>query len=481
MSSARSRPRRIGSFQVLHEIGQGGMGVVYLADQPSLDRHVVLKKIRRELLGDESAVERFRQEARAAAAVHHQNVVAVYDSFTHRGDHFIAQEWVPGLDLQELLGGEGALAVPTVRWIALEIARGLEEIHARGIVHRDLKPANILIGSRGEIKIADFGIAFTPTQRGLTTPGMMMGSLPYVSPEQLRGERIDTRSDLYNFGLIVWEMLVGATPFGSATDEHEAWQLVERMRSGLPRARDARPDCPRDLDRLLRACLSFSRDERPADAATIRRALERRMAGDAIARARAEVAARLGVDAALGSLAEAIDEAPTAVRELPVPRPSGRRVLWAALAVLLGAVAIDAAGWWRSERPTPPAPRRPAQAVARPAQLEIVVDPRAGVSVDGERLTTGGVRRDIELAAGTHLIAAGHPELGALFEEIELRPGERRTIYLNFPTETVGPQPAWRDALFCGELERARALAAELEEPPRSAALSEIEAATEES
>lgn len=168
MSTARATQgsRRLGSFEIVREIGQGGMGVVFLARQPALDRRVVLKKIRRELLTDPTIVRRFQLEARAAAAVHHQNVVAVYDCFSHRGDHYIAQEWVPGVDLDAILESEGTLEPVLAARIALEVARGLEEIHAAGIVHRDLKPANVLIGQAGETKIADFGIALEARSGG---------------------------------------------------------------------------------------------------------------------------------------------------------------------------------------------------------------------------------------------------------------------------------------------------------------------------
>jgi len=137
---SRRRPKKLGSFEILEEIGQGGMGIVYLARQPDLDRPVVVKKMLRGLTVDPSAVERFQREARAAAAVHHQNVVAVYDCFSIRGDHYIAEEYVDGPDLRSVLDEAKRLEPRIAALIALEIVRGLEEIHARGIVHRDLKP-----------------------------------------------------------------------------------------------------------------------------------------------------------------------------------------------------------------------------------------------------------------------------------------------------------------------------------------------------
>jgi serine/threonine-protein kinase len=169
--SASTR-RRIGSYDVERELGHGGMGVVYLARQPALDRRVVLKTLRRDLVSEPSIEERFEREAQAAAGVHHQNVVAVYDCFAWRGERFIAQEYVDGADLSSVLGQVRRIDSRVAALIALELVRGLEEIHACGIVHRDLKPSNILLGRGGEAKIADFGIAVSrrarrPPQRSL--------------------------------------------------------------------------------------------------------------------------------------------------------------------------------------------------------------------------------------------------------------------------------------------------------------------------
>jgi serine/threonine-protein kinase len=151
--------KTLGNFVVEDEIGSGGMGVVLLARQTSLDRPAVLKRIRRDLGSYPQLSERFQREARAAAQIHHQNVVAVYDCFSWRSDQYIAQEYVDGVDLSTAISRSGPLPWRVAGLIALEVARGLDEIHGIGTVHRDLKPANILLGRRGEVKIADFGLA----------------------------------------------------------------------------------------------------------------------------------------------------------------------------------------------------------------------------------------------------------------------------------------------------------------------------------
>jgi serine/threonine-protein kinase len=237
--------KSIGTFEVERELGQGGMGVVYLARQPALDRRVVIKMLRRDLNQDDDCEERFRREAQAAAAVHHQNVVAVYDCFSWRGERFISQEYVDGRDLATILQTVRRLQPRIAALVALELARGLEEVHARGIVHRDLKPSNVLLGRGGEAKIADFGIALDAKAPGLTQVGHAVGTPTYMSPEQFMGERVDERSDIFTFGILLYEMLAGETPF---RDEEEGPSLLRRMESGrYPSLRRSAPGTPRAL------------------------------------------------------------------------------------------------------------------------------------------------------------------------------------------------------------------------------------------
>jgi serine/threonine protein kinase len=286
-------PRKsVGTFEIEGELGQGGMGVVYLARQPALERLVVIKGLRRDLAQDKHCEERFRREAQAAAAVHHQNVVAVYDCFTWRGERFIAQEYVDGLDLASVLGKVERLPARLVGLIALELARGLEEIHARGIVHRDLKPANVLVSRDGAAKIADFGIALQPTASALTQTGYSVGTPPYMSPEQLLGARVDFRSDLFAFGLVVYEMLCGVRPFAETHPEGEA--LVRRIEAGrYTSLRRAAPGTPGWLTRLVKRCLRPKPKRRFASTTALRRALERRLGSPSPADCRREIATGL--------------------------------------------------------------------------------------------------------------------------------------------------------------------------------------------
>jgi len=494
MSRARTatpRPRKRGSFEILREIGQGGMGVVYLARQPALDRLVVLKRIRSELLADDGMVERFQREARAAAAVHHQNVVAVYDCFTARDDQYIAQEFVDGTDLDAALARVTRFDPEIAGLLALEVARGLEEIHARGIVHRDLKPANVLLGAGGEVKIADFGIALEHDGLGLTRPGTLMGSIPYMSPEQMLGERVDYRSDLFLFGMLLYEMLTGKPPY-QASEDHSTETLLERMQSRryVPPGRLV-AGVPFALRWLIRACLHPKPAKRIQSVAQIRRRLERHLGRITSVDCREAIAEYL----VRRKVLERSEDA-TALR--PVPRPSkGKRARQfrrlAAVAALLAGVAVvsqayrfgqrDAgsdlaptlverrvdpealapvepteglssrmlAVWRRGISPamattdpgllvaaswTSPAPDSRglgglglSAAPAEPARVRFAAYPWAEVRVGGAEGFLTPRAEPLSLAPGPLEVVFAHPSFGEASYILELTPGEERLIY----------------------------------------------------
>jgi serine/threonine-protein kinase len=337
--------RKIASYEVEEELAQGGMGVVYLAQQPSLERRVVLKTLRRDLAEDETHEERFTREAQAAARVHHPNVVVVYDCFSWRGERFIAQEHVDGKDVASVLAQVGRFDPRLAGLVALEMARGLEEIHARGIVHRDLKPANILLGRAGETKIADFGIALDARGSALTQTGQSLGTPLYMSPEQLRGARVDSRSDVFSFGVVLYEMLTGQRPF--AEESPDGTGLVERIEAGRrPPVRKLAPKTPRALARLVERCLRAKPKRRFAATAELRRALERQLGQPSAADCREELAAWLWERKVFKAAKGETKRTPCA---RPKPRSWARRAVMPVLAA--GLAAAVALGWW-SERDT---------------------------------------------------------------------------------------------------------------------------------
>jgi serine/threonine-protein kinase len=483
---ARVKPKRVGNFEVLREIGQGGMGVVQLARQPALERLVVLKKMRQDLLGDPSMVERFQREARAAAAVHHHNVVAVYDCFQHRGDHYIAQEYVEGIDLGRVLQQCGRVEPRVAGLIALAVTRGLEEIHARGIVHRDLKPANILLSSCGETKIADFGIALERSGFGLTRPGTMLGSVPYMSPEQMMGEQVDYRSDLYSLGILLYEILTGVPPF-TESDETSTDTLLERMQAGgfdPPRKHGAR--VPWYMVWLIRNCLRPRPGRRVQRATDVRRFLERWIGVVSPADAREEIAGWLhGRGVVEPSSNETTVSPLVSASRRRLRRNRNRRMALAlagvgGAALLVGALSLsgdepgaDVAPTVAASRnpieptvlvdapptpgeassspglavakPPPPPPETaddtgssvaeadapaasPVAAAPEPARVRFVATPWAEVRVDdGEAFWTPRAER-LTLSPGRHVARFTHPTLGRAEVEFELAAGEQRIV-----------------------------------------------------
>jgi serine/threonine-protein kinase len=341
-----STGRRIGRYEVERELAEGGMGVVYLAVQPELERRVVLKRMRRDLADEEEAEERFLREARTAASIHHPNVVCVYDCFTWRGEPYIACEYVDGLDAASALEKAGPFPPRIAALVALEIAHGLEELHARGLVHRDLKPDNVLLGRGGEVKIADFGIAHDPKEPSLTDTGVSMGTPDYMSPEQLRGERVDYRSDLFALGALLYELVSGKPPFlqpDPADSQAEPSRLLRIEQGRYRPLRSAARGTPRALARITSRCLRANPKRRIGSAAELRRRLERHLgAAWRSEAARREIAEWL----THRDLLPARGKTKRAPREKHPARPAPiagwmRRALRLALAAAVGALLLD--------------------------------------------------------------------------------------------------------------------------------------------
>jgi len=201
----------VARYRILEKLGQGGMGVVYKAEDLSLKRNVALKFIRpgRETAGD--VVERFKREAQAAAALNHPNIVAVYDIGEHEGQFYISMEFVPGTNLKKIVAAQGGLTTEQAFGVGLEIAAGLQAIHEVGIIHRDLRAQNIMLDSRGVVRIMDFGMSKEWGTQA-TAIGMVMGSPEYMSPEQAEGQRVGFATDVYALGAILDSLVSGQAP-----------------------------------------------------------------------------------------------------------------------------------------------------------------------------------------------------------------------------------------------------------------------------
>jgi eukaryotic-like serine/threonine-protein kinase len=241
-----------GQLDEVRLIAKGGMAEIYRARQPSLGRHVVIKKLKDELMRNPETVERFRREARALASVLHQNIAHVYDFVETPRESYILMEYIDGIDLSTILQKVGHLPADLTALILLGVAKGVGYIHAHHLIHRDIKPGNIRITSRGEIKLMDFGIVVDTENEGLTRPGMMVGSPNYLSPEQVLGDPISHRADIFLLGICLYEMLSGVKPF-----RDEAGQTVfQRIRETkfIP-LRQMRGHIPHALDKIVKRCL----------------------------------------------------------------------------------------------------------------------------------------------------------------------------------------------------------------------------------
>ena len=235
---------------MLRRIGSGGMADVYLADQVSLGRQVALKLLPDVLAADSRYVQRFFNEARAAAALVHSNIVQIYEVGRHQGHHFIAQEYVHGKNLGELLQREGALQPRLVLDILRQVVAALAKAAEKSIIHRDIKPENILLSHNGEVKVADFGLARVHDIEGqtLTQVGVTMGTPLYMSPEQIEGRPLDPRSDIYSLGVTSYHLLAGVPPH---TGETALAIAVKHLNVAPEALENVRPDVPQGLARVV--------------------------------------------------------------------------------------------------------------------------------------------------------------------------------------------------------------------------------------
>jgi len=254
-------------YQIIEELGKGGMGKVYKAHDTEVREKVALKLIKPDIAEDKKTIERFRNELKLARKIRHKNVCQMYDLNKEKGAYFITMEYVPGEDLKSMIRMTGQLSVGASLNIVKQVCDGLSEAHILGVIHRDLKPQNIMIDREGDAHIMDFGIARSLKGKGITGSGVMIGTPEYMSPEQIEGKEVDQRSDIYSLGIILYEMLTAKVPFEGDTP----FSIGLKHKSEIPKnPKELNAQIPDDLSRVILKCLDKDVDKRFQSAGELR-------------------------------------------------------------------------------------------------------------------------------------------------------------------------------------------------------------------
>ena len=429
---------RIGSCRILGEIGSGGMAVVYKAVQEPLGRIVALKCLKPSIAVDSQFAKRFEREAHFMASLQHENILHVYDFVNDGKTMYIVMEYVQGIDLYDLLERTAHLPVEVATIIALQVARALDYAHFRGIIHRDIKPANIMLSRQGEVKLMDFGIARDDMLSDLTETGTGLGTPSYMSPEQILGDKLDFRSDLFSLGIVLYQMVTGRKPFV----EDDARTVMQKIRlDRYTPARRLNPEVPRTLERILARCMEKMPANRyPTTQALIDDMVEftaqrlslnhnARLVGylrDVGVISEEEAEETLAASETRGARRSPVD--PGIVRHMAVVQAT---ILF--LALLSGGVIQASSGGLFAAKGEGYLQESCARTlVTKMGYLRVAAEPWAEVLIDGVPVATTPTAREIPLPEGRYFVEFRHPQLGSLVREVGIESKKTRFLHVRF-------------------------------------------------
>jgi len=415
--------RKVGNYQIFKELGKGGMSTVYLAIQKSLDRSVAIKELLPSLKTDNEMVERFKREAKASASMAHEGIVNIFDFWLERGSYYLAMEYLEGKDLGEVVETNGAIPVEAAVTIASKAADALHYAHQRGIVHRDVKSGNIFITEKGEVKLTDFGIAYVPGKSPLTQPGIAIGTPEYMSPEQIRGEKADPRSDIFSLGVVLYEMLTGRRPFGEDGDEEVIASVLSKRPKG---PRKLITGIPWRLHWLTMKCLQKKPQKRFQAMEDLKISLERFLPKKSADRARAFTA-----------FLEMVFPPEGVDGQKPIQFRRRKRIsfgygLMVLIALVSGFLIYRYDRGFDFSALLPKSLKGKIAVYTDKSQghsfIKLTVYPWAKVSINGKYVDTTPIARPIKLKPGEHILSFSHSKFKSKKMKIVLKPGETRFI-----------------------------------------------------
>jgi hypothetical protein len=436
---------RIGNCRVVGEIGSGGMAVIYKAVQEPLDREVAIKALKPSIALDSQFAARFEREARFMASLQHENILHVHDFVKNGGSMYIVMEYVQGIDLYDLLQLSPSLPLEVAAIIGLQVARALDYAHFRGIIHRDIKPANVIISYHGEVKLMDFGIARDHALADLTEAGTGVGTPSYMSPEQILGDKLDFRSDLFSLGIVLYQMLTGRKPFVE-DDTRTVMQKIRLDRYQSPRR--VAGHVPSSMERILARCM----EKLPANRYPSTQALIEDLSEFLSGRVNMNHSAHLvlylrdlGVitpahaDTVL--TASVTRSARTATRDRNLLRNTA-----SVFALLLGcgvlaggAIQASAGRFARNEVNT--ADSAPFS-FSRAGYLRVTAEPWADLYVDGELVLTTPSAARIPLPPGPHYLKFVNPFYQEQATRVQVRSGETQLVRVVLTPKQVAARGA---------------------------------------